>query len=245
MRKLPVTLLITALFLSIFSGCQKGDELVMGTNATFPPFEYVGGADGNEVVGFDVDIAKAIAEKAGKKLRIEDMEFDTLLTALNAEKVDFTIAGMTITDKRKESIDFSAPYYEATQAIVVRKEDSSISGESDLTGKRISAQLGTTGNSIAKDYTDSDKIVAFNSCFEAIMELKNGKVDCMIIDEQPAQSFVKKNPDLELVSMDSDPEFYGIAVKKGNSELLEIINQTLEEMKADGSYDELISEHMK
>ncbi len=231
--------------LLLLGGCGKKDQLVMGTNAAFPPFEYIGGADGDEVVGFDIEIARAIAKNAGKELRVEDMEFDTLLTALNAGKVDFTIAGMTITEEREKSVDFSAPYYEATQAVIVQKADNQIGSKDDLTGRTISVQLGTTGNEIAKDFTDDSNIVAFNTGFEAIMELKNGKVDLMIIDEQPARNFVKQNPDLEVLSLSFEPEYYGIAVKEGNSELLAVINKTLEELKADGTYDKLLSEYMR
>ncbi|WP_020611049.1 basic amino acid ABC transporter substrate-binding protein [Sediminispirochaeta bajacaliforniensis] len=248
MKRIATLLTAIALvaLLSVLSGCQKKNELVMGTNAAFPPFEYIGGADGNAVVGFDVEIAKAIAEKAGKTLRIEDMEFDSLLTALNADKIDFAIAGMTITDEREKSVDFSDPYYEATQAVIVRKADNPISTKDDLNGKKISVQLGTTGNEIAKEFTDDSNIVAFNTGFEAIMELKNGKVDAMIIDEQPAQNFIRQNSDLEIVSLDFDPEYYGIAVKEGkSSELLPIINATLKELKANGTYDKLLSEYMK
>lgn len=229
----------------LLGGCGKKDELVMGTNAAFPPFEYIGGANGDEVVGFDVEIAKAIAKKAGKTLRIEDMEFDTLLTALDAGKVDFTIAGMTITDEREKSVDFSQPYYEATQAVIIRKDNGAIKSKADLDGKKISVQLGTTGNEVAKDFTADSNIVAFNTGFEAVMELKNGKVDLMIIDEQPAQNFIKQNPELTILPMDFDAEYYGIAVKTGNSKLLDIINKTLEEIQTDGTYDKLISEYMK
>jgi polar amino acid transport system substrate-binding protein len=245
MKRTSLLIIAAAGLLLLLGGCGKKDQLVMGTNAAFPPFEYIGGANGDEVVGFDIEIAEAIAKNAGRELRVEDMEFDTLLTALNAGKVDFTIAGMTITGEREKSVDFSAPYYEATQAVIVRKADNQISSKDDLTGRTISVQLGTTGNEVAKDFTDDSNIVAFNTGFEAIMELKNGKVDLMIIDEQPARNFVKQNPDLEVLSLSFEAEYYGIAVKEGNSELLAVINRTLEELKADGTYDKLLSEYMR
>ena len=240
--------LIIALIISViaFTGCtEKKETIVMGTNAAFPPFEYIGGESGDEVVGFDAEIAKEIAKDLGVELRIEDMEFDTLLTALNADKIDFVIAGMTINPKRAESVNFSEPYYEATQAVIVRKDQTVISSIDDLNEKKISVQLGTTGNDMASKYTPEANISAFNTGFEAVMELKNAKVDCLIIDQQPALNFVNKNPELEILSFDFEPEYYGIAIKKENSKLLESVDKTLKRLKASGRYDELLSQFMK
>ncbi len=237
---------ILSLALFVFAGCDKKKEvIVMGTNAAFPPFEYIGGDSGDEVVGFDAEIAKEIAKDLGKELKIEDMEFDTLLTALNADKIDFVIAGMTINPKRAESVNFSEPYYEATQAVIVKKGQSAIKGIGDLKDKKISVQLGTTGNDMASKYTGEGNISAFNSGFEAVMELKNGKVDCLIIDQQPALSFIKQNPELEILSFDFEPEYYGIAIKKGDKELLDSVNKTLNRLKSSGKYDELLAQFMK
>jgi polar amino acid transport system substrate-binding protein len=243
LSKLIIALIIT---LIAFTGCsEKKETVVMGTNAAFPPFEFIGGETGDEVVGFDVEIAKEIAKDLGMELQVEDMEFDTLLTALNANKVDFVIAGMTINPKRAESVNFSEPYYEATQAVLVKKGQSAIKGIDDLNDKKISVQLGTTGNDMASKYTAEGNISAFNTGFEAVMELKNGKVDCLIIDQQPALSFIKKNPDLEILSFDFDPEYYGIAIKKDDKELLDSVNKTLARLKSSGKYDELLSQFMK
>jgi polar amino acid transport system substrate-binding protein len=245
---MKLTKLIIALIISViaFTGCtEKKETIVMGTNAAFPPFEYIGGASGDEVVGFDAEIAKEIAKDLGVELRIEDMEFDTLLTALNADKIDFVIAGMTINPKRAESVNFSAPYYEATQAVIVKKGQSLINVMDDIKDKKISVQLGTTGNDMASKYTAEAKISAFNTGFEAVMELKNGKVDCLIIDQQPALNFLTKNPELEILSFDFEPEYYGIAIKKENKELLESVDKTLKRLKASGKYDELLSQFMK
>ncbi len=240
--------LIIALIISLIAltGCaEKKEAIVMGTNAAFPPFEFIGGESGDEVVGFDVEIAKEIAKDLGVELRIEDMEFDTLLTALNADKIDFVIAGMTINPKRAESVNFSEPYYEATQAVIVQKGQDVIKVIDDLKDKKMSVQLGTTGNDMASKYTSEGNISAFNTGFEAVMELKNGKVDCLIIDQQPAMNFVNKNPELEIISFDFDPEYYGIAIKKDNKELLDSVNKTLSRLKESGKYDELLSQFMK
>ncbi len=241
-------LLIASLVMAtaLLTGCsEKKEALRMGTNASFPPFEFIGGESGDEVVGFDIEIAKEIAGDLGMELVVEDMEFDTLLTALNANKADFVIAGMTINPKRAESVDFSEPYYEATQAVIVKKDQSTISSMDDLKGSKISVQFGTTGNDLASQYTDEGNISAFNTGFEAVMELKNGRVDCLIIDQQPALNFINKNPELEILSFDFEPEFYGIAIKKGNSELLDSVNKTLARLKSSGKYDELLAKYMK
>ncbi|OQY40030.1 MAG: basic amino acid ABC transporter substrate-binding protein [Spirochaetaceae bacterium 4572_7] len=242
-RNLMMLVVAVLLTTTLVAKSNNEETITMGTNAYFPPFESIGGASGDEIVGFDVEIAKAIAQKAGLKLEIKDLEFDTLLTALNAEKVDFVIAGMTITEKRAKSVNFSTPYYEATQAVIVQTSNNDIVTKDDIKNKKIAVQLGTTGNGVADDFSKS--VTAFNTGFEAIMELKNGKVDLIIIDEQPALAFLKKNSDLKIVEMKFEPEFYGIAVKKGNLDTLEIINATLQELKSSGKYDELMSEFMK
>lgn len=248
MKKIAKSCGIALLLIAVLSafGCSaKKDVIIMGTNATFPPFEFIGGAEGDEVVGFDIEIAKEIAKDLGLELRIEDMEFDTLLTALNADKVDFVIAGMTINPTRAESVNFSDPYYEATQAVMIRKGSDAVASLEELKGKKISVQLGTTGNDLASEYTSEANISAFNSGFEAVMELKNGKVDCLIIDQQPALSYLSKNPELEILSLDFEPEYYGIASKKGDDELQASINKTLARLKSSGKYDEFLGQYIQ
>ena len=241
--KLSVIFLVLAV--GVFVACPpQQDTLVMGTNATFPPFEFIGGANGDEVVGFDVDIAKEIAKTVGVELVIEDTEFDSLLPALQADKVDFVIAGMTITPERAENVDFSDPYYEATQSVIVDEGETRFQISSDLVGARVAVQLGTTGEGVAVELTGINNVSAFNSGFEAVSELNAGRVDAVIIDEQPAQNYVARNEGLKTINLDFEPEFYGIAVKKGNQELLEIINQTIREMKADGRYDALVEQYI-
>ncbi|MBN2651920.1 MAG: basic amino acid ABC transporter substrate-binding protein [Spirochaetales bacterium] len=240
MKKFILTICVATIAFS----CSKMDRdkyLYMGTNAEFPPFEYVGGESGTEVIGFDVEIAREIAKDLGKELKIENMKFDGLLPALKAGKIDLAIAGMTITEERKKNVDFSSPYYEATQAVIV--VNTSIKTKEDLTGKKIGVQLGTSGEIAAK--TISNNVVAFNSGLEAIMELKTGRIDAVIIDIQPAKFFLAKNPELFQAPIDFEAEFYGIAIKKGNEELLKSINKTIERLFADGKYNNLVEEFMK
>nr|WP_275661470.1 basic amino acid ABC transporter substrate-binding protein [Shewanella sp. Isolate7] len=226
------------------SGCGKEqDYLVVGTNAAFPPFEYVGGVSGDQVMGFDIDLARQIAEDAGKTLKVENMKFDSLIVALNAGKIDMIASGMTITPERQASVNFSEPYYEATQVVLVNKQDDSIHSLADLSGKHFALQLGSTADMMAKKYTQS--VTAFNTGFEAIMELKNARVDLVLFDSEPAANYLAKNPDLKLITLDFPPEFYGFAVAKSQPQLLASINQTLATMKQNGQYDALLAKHMK
>ncbi|WP_299804033.1 basic amino acid ABC transporter substrate-binding protein [uncultured Shewanella sp.] len=228
----------------MLTGCGKSDDvLVVGTNASFPPFEYVGGASGDEIMGFDIDLAKQIAKDAGKTLKVENMNFDSLIVALNAGKVDFIASGMTITPERQASVNFSEPYYEATQMVLVNKDNNSIKSLEDLKGKHIAVQLGSTGDIMAKSY--SQQVTAFNSGFEAVMELRNSKVDLVLFDSEPAISFLEKNPQLKMVELDFSPEFYGFAVAKDKVELLDSINNSLSIMKQNGGYEALVNKHMK
>ncbi|NRD75288.1 basic amino acid ABC transporter substrate-binding protein [Shewanella sp. VB17] len=228
----------------MLAGCSKpSDVLVVGTNASFPPFEYVGGVSGDEINGFDIDLARQIAEDAGKTLKIENMKFDSLIVALNAGKIDVIASGMTITPDRQASVNFSDPYYEATQVVLMSKENNSIHNVDDLTGKHIGVQLGSTGDIMAKNY--SEDVTAFNTGFEAIMELKNGKVDLVLFDSEPAASFLDKNPELKLIKLDFAPEFYGFAVAKEKVELIKSINNTLSTMKSNGQYEALVNQYMK
>ena len=228
----------------MLTGCGKSDDvLVVGTNASFPPFEYVGGTSGDEIMGFDIDLAKQIAKDAGKTLKVENMNFDSLIVALNAGKIDFIASGMTITPERQASVSFSEPYYEATQMVLVNKDNNSINSLDDLKGKHIAVQLGSTGDIMAKSY--SQQVTAFNSGFEAVMELRNAKVDLVLFDSEPAISFLEKNPQLKMVELDFSPEFYGFAVAKDKVELLNSINSSLSIMKQNGGYDALVSKHMK
>ncbi|CAH0533211.1 Arginine-binding extracellular protein ArtP [Vibrio stylophorae] len=226
------------------SGCGKSDDvLVVGTNAAFPPFEYVGGVNGDEIKGFDIDLAEQIAKDAGKTLKIENIKFDSLIVALNSGKIDMIASGMTITPERQANVDFSTAYYEATQVVLVNQDNDSITSVDDLKDKHIAVQLGSTGDLMAKKL--SNKVTAFNTGFEAVMELKNSKVDLVLFDSEPAASFLKKNPQLKMIELDFTPEFYGLAVAKGNTELLNSINQTLQTMKQNGQYDALVAKHMK
>lgn len=219
--------------------------LTVGTNAEFPPFEYVD--DNGEPDGFDVALIKAIGEKLGVEVEVENMEFESLVAAIGS-KIDVAIAGMTVTDERKESVDFSDAYYDAVQYVIV-PEGSDIASAADLAGKAIGVQLGTTGDFIATDDVEGSEVSRYNKAVDAVNDLINGRVDCVIIDKNPALVFestfegqVKAIPGEQF---EFGVEEYAIAVPKGDAAMLSQVNKALEEIKADGTFDELVKQYIE
>lgn len=231
------------------SGCGgSGETLVMGTNAAFPPFEYTTsqGLVG-EFDGIDVAIANKIAEKAGKTLEISDMEFDGLIAAVSTGKVDMAVAGMTATPERAQSVDFSDTYYVASQVMVVAADNTDITKAEDLkNNKKVGVVLGYTGDSIVTDdlQIPDNMITRANRALDVVQEVKNGKLDAVVVDSATGKALAEKNG-LKVVedSEAFETEEYAIAVKKGNSELLETINETLAELKANGEIEQLAAEY--
>ena len=225
-----------------------GAALIMGTNAAFEPFEYTTtkGLVG-EFDGIDVAIAQKIAEKAGKTLEISDMEFDGLIAAVSNGKVDMAVAGMTVTEERKQNVDFSDTYYTASQVILVNPEDTSITCGEDLkNGKKVGVVLSYTGDSIVTDTLklDDANIQRANRALDICQDVKNGKLDAVVVDSYTGKALAEKNG-LKVVE---DPkvfetEEYAIAVKKGNKELLGVINATLKEMKEKGEIEALAEKY--
>ncbi len=213
--------------------------LTFGTNAEFPPFEFIASSGViDQYDGIDIAIAKQIAEENGMKAAIENMEFDSLLIALENGQIDAAIAGMTVTEKRKESADFSIPYYTATQVMIV-KEDSDIAAAADMADRKICVVQGYTGEICVQDL--GYPYEAFKKGTEASMELVNGKCDVVVIDSATAQKYVNDNEGLKIVEDASafESEEYAIAVKKGNTELLDMLNKVIEAKLADGTISEL------
>ena len=248
MKKLLSLLLVCAMALVVLSGCAKDLEdiqeegvLVMGTNAEFEPFEYL---EGGKVVGFDPDVAAEIAKDMGVELEINDMDFDGLIAALTSGKVHVVLAGMSVTEERQKSVNFSDPYYTATQTIIVRKEGSTVSKAEDLEGKNIGVQQGTTGDLYVTENCNAKEVVGFKSGVEAGIELKNGKLDAVVIDKEPAQKIVEANPELMVLEEELTKEEYAIAVSKKAPKLLESINKTLERIKEDGTYMKLMETYL-
>ncbi len=241
-KKILAAVLALAM-LCCFAGCgaKEDNVLTMGTNAAFPPYEYVD--DNGNIVGIDAEIAAALAEKLGMTLEIKDMEFDSLITACAGGSVDVVLAGMTVTDERKESVNFSDSYATGIQVIIV-KEGSDIAAYEDLEGKMIGVQSGTTGDIYCTDEFGQDSVKQFQNGALAIEALKNGQVDCVIIDNEPAKAFVAANEGLKILDTEYAVEDYAIAIAKENTELLEKINKAMAELKADGTIDKIINKYI-
>ena len=216
-----------------------GGKLVMVTNAEFPPYEF---REGNDIVGIDAEIARAIADKLGMELEIQDMAFDSLIPAIQSGKADFTAAGMTVNEDRKKNVDFTDTYAEAAQVIIV-KEDSAIKTPDDLQGKKVGVQSGTTGDIYADDIADAE-IQRFPKGIDAVMALTQGKLDAVIIDREPAKVFVKENQGLKVLDEAFTEEEYAIAVKKGNTELLEKMNGAIKELKESGELQKIVDKYI-
>ena len=229
--------------------------MTVGLNATFPPFEYVGdGTDtfdditSNEgnVTGFDVAMMNEIGKRIGVTVEIEDMDFDGIIPALGS-KIDVAATGMTITDERKESVNFSDPYYDATQSVLV-SEDSTIATEDDLkNASAIGVQAGTTGETVARGINDA-ATVSVKSFNQAVADLVNGKNDTVILDQVPAEAFATSYSGqlkvLDGSQFNFDTEQYGIAMPKDDEVMLNAINGALAAMKADGTYDTLVEQYI-
>ncbi len=230
----------------VLGGCTQqsgGEELVMGTNAAFPPYEYYD-EDGETIIGIDAEIAQAVADKLGMTLTIKDMEFDSLLTAVQSGAVDIVFAGLTVTDERKESVDFSITYATGIQVIIV-PEDSKIASVDDLAGKVIGVQAGTTGDIYCTDEFGQENVKQYNNGALAVAALQNGQVDCVVIDNEPAKSFVAANDGLKILETEYAVEDYAAAISKDNAELTEKVNTAMEELKADGTIDEILAKYIK
>jgi polar amino acid transport system substrate-binding protein len=212
----------------------------MATNAYFPPYEYY---EGDDIVGIDAEIAQAIADKLGLTLQIEDMEFDSIITAVQSGKADLGLAGMTVTEDRKKSVNFSDSYATGIQSIVVA-EDSDIATVDDLEGKMIGVQLSTTGDLYASDDYGTDHVEEYNKGADAIMALKQGKVDAVIIDNEPAKSFVASNDGLKILDTEYTVEDYAACINKDNTGLLDAVNGALAELKEDGTLQSILDKYI-
>ncbi len=229
-----------------FTTVEEG-VLIMATNAEFPPYEY---HEGDQVVGIDAEIAQAIAEKLGLTLRIEDMEFDSIISSIKGGKADVGLAGMTVTEERQEEVNFSTSYATGVQVIIVR-EDSDITSVDDLFAEGanhiIGVQLTTTGDLYTTD--DIEKaglgtIDRYNKGADAVMALKNGQVDCVVIDNEPAKAFVEANEGLKILDTEYVTEDYAIALSKDNDALQQAVNQALEELIADGTVQSILDKYI-
>lgn len=248
MKKIIAMLLVVVMLAALFAGCGKssnGGTLTMGTNAEFPPYEYY---EGDKIVGIDAEIAAAIAEKLGMELKIEDMAFDSIIPAITSGKVDMGMAGMTVNDERKQSVNFSDSYATGVQAVIVA-EDSAITSVDDLSvgGLKIGVQSSTTGDIYMTDDLEDEGLATvqrYNKGADAVQALVTGKVDCVVIDNEPAKAFVAANEGLKILPTAYTEEDYSIAFAKGNTELQSKVNAALKELIADGTVAKIIDKYI-
>ncbi len=249
MKKLLAVCMCAIMAAGLLSGCgSKGsvtgkDTLIVGTNAEFPPFEYVD--DNGEPDGFDIALIKAIGEKMGKQVEVQNMEFDSLVSSIGS-KIDLAIAGMTVTEEREKTVDFSDPYYTAVQYVIL-PNGSAIAGYDDLKGSRIGVQMGTTGDFIASEIAGST-VSRYNKGVDAVNDLLNERLDCVIIDKNPAETFVSIHSDtiqaVDGAQFGFEEESYAIAMPSGDSQFVSQVNSALKTLKEDGTYDQLVKKYI-
>ena len=214
--------------------------LTMGTNAAFPPYEY---KEGDQIVGIDAEIAQA--DKLGLKLEILDMDFSSLITAIQAGKIDISLAGMTVTEERKQNVDFTDSYSTGVQVIIV-KDGSDVTTVDDLANdKIIGVQEGTTGHLYCSDDYGEDHVIAYTNGATAVQALLQDKVDCVVIDQQPAKEFVAANEGLKILDTEYVVEDYAAAVSKDNPALTAALNKALQELKDDGTIQSILDKYIK
>lgn len=222
-------------------GIKKKGKIIVGTSADYPPFETHALVDGeDQIVGFDIEIAKYIADELGVELELVDMDFDKLLGGLETGMLDMVIAGMNPTPEREKEANFTDIYFETTHSVLIHKDSASeITSPEDLKGKSIGVQIGTTQEEVAKTIENAE-VLSLNLNADIVMNLKTKKIDCAVMEKVVAESFAKANDDLmvvEGITLDSGAEGVAIAVKKGNDELTEKLNEILADAKAKGLID--------
>lgn len=254
MKKLVSLLLAGVLMLSMVAcgstdeDTDKKEKLIVGTEAGFAPYEYM---TGNEVVGVDMDIAKAIADELGMELEIKNMDFDGALLAVQEGKVDFVAAGVSVDPERDEVMDFSHEYVSSTEVVVVNKANPTVSvagdalAGTDLDGKIVAVQQGNIADIWVSNEENCapEEIKRYTKFAQAAEDLKNGKVDCIVMDQLPAEELVAANEELEILDGVLFEDKYAIAVDEGNQELLDKINAVIDKLIEDGKIDEFIANH--
>lgn len=222
-------------------------KLIMATNAAFPPYEYV---EGGEIAGIDAEIAAAIAGKLGLELQIDDMEFDSITEAVKSGKADLGLAGMTVTPDRQEEVDFTVSYATGVQVVIVT-EDSAIASVDDLFAEGASHVVGVQRNTTGDLYTTDDiekkglgTIDRYSKGAEAVQALKTGKVDCVVIDNEPAKAFVAEVDGLKILETEYVTEDYAAAMSKDNKALYDAVNTALQELIADGTIQGIIDKYI-
>lgn len=250
MKKFSKLFLASILTVSALTGCSSSNEttssdkpvLVMGTSADYKPFEYIDTAVSEDIIGFDVDMARYIANELGYELEIQDMDFNSLITAVKTDKVDIVVAGMTPTEERKESVDFSDVYYSAKN-VILTTNDNEFTSEEDLSGLTLGAQTGSIQETLALSLKDAGTITevqSMNRIPELVEEMKSGRIDAIIIENMIVPNYLEKNENFVMYDIFSEEAEKGsaIALKQG-SELTAQINEVIAQMKENGEMDKL------
>lgn len=250
MKKLLAFILCAVMVLS-FAGCtsfrpyediEASGKLVVATNATFPPYEYI--EDDGSYAGIDIEIIEAVGAYLGLEVEIMNIEFDAIITSVSTGKADLGIAGMTVTEDRLKNVDFSDTYATGKQ-VVITASDSGISGVDDLAGKKVGVQTGTTGDIYASDDDTIGEVVQYDSGTEAVLSLSQGKIDAVIIDNEPAKKYIEKYENLVIIDEEYTYEEYAMCFAKGNSELVAKINEALAALEQDGTLQSIIDKYIK
>lgn len=233
-------ILISFLLVFILTGCGGNDnELIMATEAGFAPYEYY---ENGEIVGVDVDIANEIARELGKKLVIKDVAFDSIINEVKTGKADFGAAGISYSDERAKQVSFSIDYSTSQQVVIVKK-DSNITNIDAIYNKKIAVLLGSIADTYVTKTYKYASIVRQKKYLAAIQDLKDEKVDCVVMDELPAKQILNNNPNLVILDGELTHDSYGMVVSKDNKELLAAINKVLERLLKDGMIDSYIINH--
>ncbi len=252
MKKLTALVLALVMAVACFAGCSSKNQLTvsegkltMVTNAEFPPYEY---KEGDKIVGIDAEVAQLIADKLDLELEIVDVDFDSIIPGVQSDKYDMGMAGMTVTDERKQKVEFSDTYANGVQVVIV-KEGSDIKTIDDLDGKKIGAQQGTTGYIYASDTPENggygeENVVGYASGALAVEALKGGKIDCVIIDNEPAKAYVAANDGLKILDTEFTNEEYAICFAKGNTALKDKVNTALAELKESGELQKVVDKYI-
>ncbi|MEI0487467.1 basic amino acid ABC transporter substrate-binding protein [Brachyspira intermedia] len=248
MKKILILIMIISsmIFVSCGNSSKTSDtenkKIYVGIDVDFPPFGYLD-SDG-KIGGFDYDIMSEVAKLSGLNVEFTHMQFNGLLPALQAKKLDAIIASMTVTEERKQFVNFSEPYYVSSQAMLVHKDDDTIKTFDDLVGKNIGVVIGTTGDTIMseKEGVNNEK---FDTGAAAVLALKEKKISAVVFDKEPCKSFAKYNDDIKLIESDAVEENYAIALRKEDTALLEKINAGLSQIMTNGTYEKLIEKNFQ
>ncbi|MGB4657650.1 MAG: ABC transporter substrate-binding protein [Mobilitalea sp.] len=243
-KKLIGIMMVTVMIATMFAGCSKKEDntLIVGTEAGFAPYEYL---EGDQVVGVDMDIAQAIADSMGKELVIKNMDFDGALAAVQNGTIDFVAAGVSVDAERQKVMDFSIDYVDSTEVVVVNKDSGTVASVDDLADKIVGVQQGNIADFYVEANIAAKEIKRYTKFAQAAEDLKNNKIDCIVMDQYPAEELVASNAELVILDGSLFQDKYAVAVKKGNTELLDEINTVIQQLKDDGKIEEFTANHTK